>query len=94
MGFGGNAARCLRFARRHRHEQPERTVDAPPPGLSVSLHRGLSKTYFQKHAASEPAAEGGDVVHLFPMKQTHSDGQLTYMLNRDEKSRAIDIVHI
>ena len=63
-------------------------------GLSVSLRRGLSKTYFQKHAASEPAAEGGDVVHLSPMKQTHSDGQLTYMLNRGEKSRAIEKLHI
>ena len=77
MGFGGNAARCRRFARRHRHEQPERTVDAPPPGLSVSLRRGLSKTYFQKHAASEPAAEGGDVVRLFLMKQKGTTGERT-----------------
>eukprot|EP00966_Prymnesium_polylepis_P300682 6948585-Prymnesium_polylepis.1 len=62
--------------------------------MHVRSPLATTQEYFQKHATSEPAAEGGDVVQLFPMKKTHSDGKLTYMLNRDEKSRAIDIVHI
>eukprot|EP00966_Prymnesium_polylepis_P276239 6381711-Prymnesium_polylepis.1 len=41
-----------------------------------------------------PGACFGDVVRLFPMKNRHSNGRLTYMLNRHEKSRTIDIVHI
>ena len=56
----------------------------------LTLRRELS----QDAESLMPGACFGDVVRLFPMKNRHSNGRLTYMLNRHEKSRTIDIVHI